>query len=214
MTSDMEPPEMHRFTLYERVVHWWVGVTFLYLVLSGLSLSYSSLFWVTRLLGGGPATRVLHPWMGVLFFGGIVLMLARWTGEMRITRDEIGWFRAIRSYARHRREEVPPVGKYNPGQKLLFWTMAALALIYLLSGIPLWLSADAVDGELSWRALVNPMRLVHYAATVGGGLLLITHVYLGTLAFPGTFGGMLHGRVTRGWARLHHPLWEREESTE
>jgi formate dehydrogenase subunit gamma len=56
------------------------------------------------------------------------------------------------------------------------------------------------------------MRLLHYVATVGGGLLLIVHVYLGTVAYPGTLGGMLHGSVTRAWAKLHHPAWDEGES--
>ena len=49
-------------------------------------------------------------------------------------------------------------------------------------------------------------------ATLGGGGLLIVHVYLGTVAYPGTLGAMLHGRVSRGWARLHHPRWEKEQA--
>jgi formate dehydrogenase subunit gamma len=42
-------------------------------------------------------------------------------------------------------------------------------------------------------------------------LLLIVHVYLGTVAYPGTLGAMLHGSVTRAWARLHHPAWHEEQ---
>jgi len=59
---------------------------------------------------------------------------------------------------------------------------------------------------------VNTMRLLHYATTLGGGLLLIVHVYLGTVAYPGMLGAMLHGRVSRAWARLHHPWWEKEQA--
>ena len=60
--------------------------------------------------------------------------------------------------------------------------------------------------------VVNAMRLVHYLATVGGGLFLIVHVYLGTVAYPGTLGAMLTGRVSSAWAKLHHPRWRGEES--
>jgi cytochrome b subunit of formate dehydrogenase len=51
------------------------------------------------------------------------------------------------------------------------------------------------------------MRLLHYAAALAGGLLLIVHVYLGTVAYPGTARGMIEGTVTTAWARLHHSRW-------
>ncbi len=55
------------------------------------------------------------------------------------------------------------------------------------------------------------MRLVHYGAALGGGLFLIVHIYLGTIAYPGTARAMLYGTVTRQWAKLHHPLWYEEQ---
>ena len=58
------------------------------------------------------------------------------------------------------------------------------------------------------------MRLLHFIAAGGGGLLLIVHAYLGTVAFPGTARGMLWGSVTREWAKLHHALWAREQSSD
>jgi cytochrome b subunit of formate dehydrogenase len=47
---------------------------------------------------------------------------------------------------------------------------------------------------------------------MGGGLLLIVHVYLGTVAYPGTARGMIDGKVTRRWAALHHPRWRQDHS--
>ena len=56
-----------RFTYFERVVHWVVGGSFAALLVTGLAFSYPSLFWLTALAGGGPAARVLHPWIGAVF---------------------------------------------------------------------------------------------------------------------------------------------------
>jgi formate dehydrogenase subunit gamma len=112
----------------------------------------------------------------------------------------------------HDREKVPAAGKYNGGQKLFFWSMGALGVLYVASGIPMWLPAGFLGLGPFYGTTVNIMRLLHYVATVGGGLLLIVHVYLGTVAYPGTLGGMLHGSVTRAWAKLHHPAWDEGES--
>ena len=63
----MATPLLRRFSFLERIVHWVVGVTFVVLLLTGLAFSYPSLFWLTTLIGGGPAARVLHPQIGAIF---------------------------------------------------------------------------------------------------------------------------------------------------
>jgi formate dehydrogenase subunit gamma len=150
--------------------------------------------------------------VGVLFSAGFVSMFLLWVRDMRLNAGDRAWLRAIRHYAVHDKDSVPPAGKYNGGQELFFWTIAWLAVAYLLSGVPIWLPDGVVGLGPFYGGVVNASRVVHYLATVGGGLLLIVHVYLGTVAYPGTLGAMLHGRVTRAWAKLHHPLWHEEQS--
>jgi formate dehydrogenase subunit gamma len=203
--------DVQRFTFVERLVHWAVGLSFLFLLLTGLAFSHPRLFWLTTLAGGGATARVLHPWAGVLFTISAVAMALLWARDMRVTTEDRAWLKAIRHYATHDRERVPPAGKYNGGQKLFFWAMAGLAVVYVVSGIPMWMPAGLLGLGPFYGTTVNAMRLVHYLATVGGGLLLIVHVYLGTVAYPGTLGAMLHGSVTRAWARLHHPAWHEEQ---
>ncbi len=208
----MSRGELQRFTYAERVVHWVVGLSFLFLLLTGLAFSHPRLFWITTLVGGGPTARILHPWAGVLFSGSLAVMFLLWVRDMRIEPTDRAWLRAIRHYAVHDKDNVPPAGKYNGGQKLFFWAMSGLGMLYLVSGIPMWLPGGALGLGPFYGGIVNGMRLVHYLTTVAGGLLLIVHVYLGTVAYPGTLRGMLHGSVTHSWAKLHHPLWHKEQS--
>ncbi len=202
---------LRRFTYPERIVHWLVGLTFVYLLLTGLAFSHPRLFWMTLLSGGGPAARILHPWVGLLFSGSLGAMFFIWARDMGVGPEDRAWLRSVRAYATRHRDGVPPAGKYNGGQKLFFWGMTGLGLIHLLSGIPLWLPDGVVGTGAFGAGTVNGMRLVHYLTTVAGALLLIVHVYLGTVAYPGTLGAMLHGHVSRAWARLHHPLWKPDE---
>ena len=204
----MRADELLRFTFFERLVHWVVGVTFVFLLLTGLAFSYPSLYWLTALVGGGPAARALHPWMGVVFSVGLVLMFLVWIKDMYLHRTDLAWLRAIRHYTLHHRDQVPPAGKYNAGQKFFFWAQVILGVAHLLTGIPLWKPAGFSADFLTW------MRFIHYFVTLPGGLLLIAHIYLGTIAYPGTLRGILHGTVTRAWARLHHPLWHDEVTQE
>lgn len=200
----MRADDVGRFTVFERLVHWVVAVSFLALLLTGLAFSYPSLYWITALLGGGTAARVLHPWVGAVSALGLALMFFIWAKDMRIGTADVEWMRAIRYYVLHRTDKVPPAGKYNGGQKAFFWLESVLGLVFLLTGIPLWLPGPFGAGVLAF------MRLLHYLAAVGAGLLLIAHIYLATIANPGTARGMLHGWVSRRWARFHHPLWSKE----
>jgi len=206
----MKRGELRRFTYAERVVHWMVGLSFVLLLFTGLAFSYPSLFWITALVGGGPAARAIHPVAGIVFSVGLVFMFFLWVKDMFFSKMDVDWMKAIRAYASHDRANVPPTGKYNAGQKTFFWVQSVLGVVLLVTGIPLW--APAWGGRDFSGEFLGLMRLLHFLATLGGGLFLIIHVYLGTIAYPGTLGGMLWGNVSRGWARLHHPLWEKEKA--
>ena len=197
---------LNRFTFVERLVHWLVGGSFLVLLATGLALSYPSLFWLTTIVGGGPAARALHPWVGVVFGGGMIAMIGLWIRDMFLDAEDRTWLGAVGHYATHQRDRVPPAGKYNAGQKIFFWLQGGLAVAFVVTGAPLWF-----PGAFG-SSLLAVCRLIHYAATLGGGLLLVVHVYLGTVAYPGTARGMIDGQVTARWARLHHPRWHEEQT--
>jgi cytochrome b subunit of formate dehydrogenase len=49
--------------------------------------------------------------------------------------------------------------------------------------------------------------IIHDLAALFGVAGVLSHVYLGTAANPGTLQAIFTGWVTKGWARLHHPIW-------
>ena len=197
---------LNRFSFFERIVHWVVGVTFVLLLLTGLAFSHPSLFWLTTLLGGGPSARVLHPWIGAVFSLGMGFMVFIWIRDMFLDEGDRRWLGAVRHYAMRETEKVPPAGKYNAGQKMFFWFQAIFAIVHLVSGIPLWFPAGFDTTLLQW------MRVAHYAITLGGGALVVVHVYLWTGADPGTARALIDGTVTDRWARHHHPRWHEEQT--
>jgi len=206
----MNSNHVQRFTLAQRLVHWVVGLSFTLLLLTGFAFSYPSLFWLTVLVGGGSSARVLHPWIGVVFTASLVWMFALWVKDMFITGADKHWLRSIQHYALHTRDKIPPAGKYNGGQKIFFWIQTVLGVVLLITGLPLWFP-DGILGFGPISSLVlSTMRAGHYLSALGSGLLLIVHVYLGLVAFPGTARGMIDGKVSQQWAELHHPLWKRK----
>ena len=204
----MSEPLLHRFNLLERIVHWVVGVTYVALLLTGLAFAYPPLFWLTAPLGGGAMARVLHPYIGALFGVAMLLMVVLWIRDMFLNRLDVQWMAAVHHYATHQRDKVPPAGKYNAGQKLFFWVQGVLAIVFVATGVMLWFPEQFAPA----RTLLSSARLLHYMATLGGGLFLVLHVYLGTVAYPGTARSMIDGKVTHRWARLHHPRWHAEQT--
>ena len=141
MTADPDADAMAerlflRFTFFERILHWVVGVTFVLLLATGLAFAYPALFWLTALLGGGPSARVLHPWIGMLFTAGMAAMIVVWFRDMFLSDSDRRWLRAVRAYATRDSANVPPAGKYNAGQKMFFWVQGALAVVFVASGSP------------------------------------------------------------------------------
>jgi len=196
---------IERFTYYERLLHWLVAVPFLGLLLTGLAFAYPSLFWLTNLFGGGASARIVHNWLGVVFFVATLLMALRWVREMLLDKCDWKWLRMVRYYGRHEDKKMPDCGKFNGGQKAYFWVTILLGLVYLLTGLPLWFP------EGYGATFLTFMRLLHFIAAAAGGFFLIGHVYLGAIAYPGTGRGMTYGKVSKPWAMLHHPSWYREK---
>src|SRR5215218_3942415 len=92
--------EIERYSLFERLVHWVVGLTFLYLLLSGMALAYPRMAWLANGLGGGQTMRAAHPWVGVVFTLGLLVMVFLWAGAMRFDRGDREWVRWLRQYTR------------------------------------------------------------------------------------------------------------------
>src|ERR1041384_6895527 len=168
---------IERYTFVERVNHWIGCATYLYLLLTGLAFWSPYLYWMAALVGGGPTARFWHPWVGVLFTASTFMMCMHWGGEMRKTDADRAWWKAISSYVRNEDESLPPVGKFNYGQKLWFWLIFYGVILLFLSGLGLWLT-ESIPWNL--RFLRYTAILVHVGAallTIGGFFI---HVYMST----------------------------------
>ncbi len=111
-----------RYDFRERMTHWMAGISYVYLLLTGLAFWTPWLFWIAVVLGGGSTSRMLHPWAGLIFAFAVLRMYAMWGLQMREAPADKAWWNAIRHYISNEDEKVPPVGRFNGGQKLLFWS--------------------------------------------------------------------------------------------
>jgi formate dehydrogenase subunit gamma len=193
-----------RFTLAERMIHWIVALSFLYAALTGLSLWSPRLYWLAAVFGGGVTTRAWHPLGGLLFVAVFAAMFIFWKRQMRLDSDDRRWLRLAHRYAAHDYAALPEAGRFNGGQKSLFWLQSLNGVLLLLSGIVLWWP------ESMSRALREAAVLVHPFACILAIAGLIVHIYMGTAATSGAFRGMTQGWVKPKWAASHHAKWYRE----
>ena len=190
-----------RYTLDERIHHWMASLSYVYCLITGLAFWSPYLYWLAALVGGGATARFWHPWSGVLFTISIVWMFKLWRGDMAITEADRAWAKAMKYYVENEDEKLPPVGRFNYGQKLFFWLMLGGAILLLLSGLGLWF----VESIPAWlRHLSIAVHVIAALATIAG---FIIHVYMGTAMVPGGFDAIVTGEVTASWARHHHRLW-------
>jgi len=200
------PPMVQRYRLGARVNHWITALAMVLLVLSGLALFHPSFFFLSAIFGGGQNMRAFHPWFGiVLFVSFLVLFIQFWRLNLW-ERSDLDWVAHMGDLVRGHEEKMPEVGKYNAGQKFIFWSMAFFILVLLGSGIVIW---DRYFFALTTIESKRLAVLTHSIAAIVTILLLILHVYA-AIWVRGSFDAMIKGKVTAGWAWRHHRKWFRQ----
>ena len=208
-----KPVVINRYRGFTRLNHWLTAACMILLLLSGLALFHPSLYGLTNLFGGGQTTRWLHPIVGlVLFFSFLVLFLQMWKLNLP-KREDVDWSRHLGDYLAGQEEKLPEVGKYNAGQKLVFWAMTVLTIVMILTGIMIWEQYIPLWADYAPYFATIPARRIavalHAVAALLFILIFILHVYA-AIWTRGTIRAMTRGTVTGGWAWRHHRKWLRE----
>ena len=204
MSNAAQRDMLLRYDADVRTNHWLVALSFILAALSGLALFHPALFWLSNLFGGGPWTRILHPFVGIFMVLVFLSLAARVWDENRFASADWQWLRQWRDVIANREERLPEVGRYNGGQKLVFFVLVLCVLTLFVTGF------------LMWRAYFSlPVRVVRIASVLHAiaALVLIctilVHIYAGFWV-RGSMHAMLRGTVTPGWAWRHHRAWFRQ----
>ena len=197
--------ELVRYDDNARMNHWMVALLFFLATLSGLALFHPALFFLTNLFGGGPWNRILHPYFGVVMFLCFIGMFVRlWRDNVLNHQDRV-WLQHSSALLKGDKTAMPPVGKYNGGQKLVFWLMVASLVVLMVTGLLFWQAWFPAMPVAARRIGV----LLHAVSALVLVLTVIVHIYA-AIWVKGTIRAMTRGTVTPGWARTNHPLWHEE----
>jgi len=195
-----------RYTANERTNHWITAICFVLLALSGLAMFHPAMAFLYFVLGGGQWTRILHPFIGCVMFISFLILALRFWHHNYLDQADIQWMRQIDDVLNNREEKLPAIGRYNAGQKLLFFVMVVCLVLLLLSGIVIWRRYFSFYFPIE---IIRLASLVHAATAFVLIVGIIVHIYA-ALWVKGSIGAMTRGTVTYGWARKHHPNWFRE----
>lgn len=201
-----EPVEVRRYATHTRINHWFTAILIVLLILSGFALFSPRLFFLTAIFGGGQTARFIHPILGVVAcLSFLLLFLQLWRLNL-MRREDVTWAKNINEVLAGHEERLPELGKYNLGQKLVFWGMFWLLLAMVISGIMIWQQFFPNLVSIQTRRWAV---LVHSVSAVLSVLIIIVHVYAAFWT-RGTLSAMTKGEVSGGWAWKHHRKWLRE----
>lgn len=194
-----------RTKFIDRACHWTVVICFFLVSLSGIALFFPTLQWLTETFGTPQMGRILHPFFGVLIFVALMFMFMRFVHHNIPEKQDWPWVKNIVEVLKGNEHKVADVGKYNAGQKMMFWTIMSMIFVLLVTGVIIWRPYFASYFSIK---LVRYSLLIH--ATVAIILIhaILIHMYM-AFWVKGSIKGMIVGKVSRRWAQKHHPRWYR-----
>jgi formate dehydrogenase subunit gamma len=220
-----------RFNDIERMGHWLLAVSFIILAITGLNITYGKYFLMPVIGKSAFATisqagKWLHNYVAFAFAAGLVMVFVLWVKENFPNKYDFEWM--AKGGGMFSKGVHPPAKKFNAGQKLIFWSVALGGLSLVLSGIallfPFQTSMFAGTfailnvfglGLPTDLAAVQEMQLATAWHTIVALILImivIAHIYIGTIGMEGAFDAMGSGEVDENWAKEHHSVWAKEVS--
>ncbi len=208
--------EIIRYSRPVRWLHWTYAGAFLVLFLTGVIIFIPAL----DKLAGGEWTRMFHRGAAILLFVEPIAYLilypnSAWRGIKETfiwSKDDLDWARAMPRYYFFLDEKaMPPQGHINTGQKL-WWLMVLVSwVVFAVTGVLI-----VVSKGLPTRALFEWSIMLHDVAFIGTGCMLFVHIFLSVIhplmrpLRSGPWNAMVHGTVSREYARSHHRKWYEE----
>jgi formate dehydrogenase subunit gamma len=193
-----------RFKAFERFSHWLTAVSFVVLGLTGLNITFGKIV-LLPLIGPdafsslSQAAKYVHNFTSFAFMAGLVLIAVIFFRDNLPERVDIDWLKQGGGFIKGKHASA---GRFNLGEKLVYWLSLAAGIAVSLSGLLLlfpFYGTDIPDMQLS--------QVVHAVVAILFIALIMAHIYIGTLGMEGAFEAMGRGEVDLNWAKEHHDLW-------
>ena len=198
-----------RFNVFERFVHWLTAVTFVILGITGLNITFGRSLLLPWM---GPSAfsewsewaKFSHNYISFAFTVGVVLMFLMWVARNLPNHNDVVWFKSGGGMFGGKE---PPAGKFNGGEKLIFWlSMLGGAAVAATGYVLLFPFYGTTVANMELAEIVHSVVAVLYVSA------MFVHIYMGTIGVEGAFEAMADGNVDVNWAKERHSLWYEEET--
>jgi formate dehydrogenase subunit gamma len=208
ITAGRSGQKIVRFKAFERFAHWLTAVSFVILGLTGLNITFGKILLLPVV---GPdtfsdisqAAKYVHNFTSFSFVAGLVLIIAIFFKDNIPEKVDLDWIKQGGGFIKNKHA---PAGRFNPGEKLVYWLSLAAGVTVSVSGFLLlfpFYGTNIADMQLA--------QVVHAVVAVLFIALILGHIYIGTLGMEGAFEAMGTGEVDLNWAKEHHDLWVARE---
>lgn len=221
---------IERFKLVERIGHWLTAVSFVLLGLTGLWMLYGKAILIPYIGHEAYASiayvgKHIHHYFGFSFMVGLVLIFLMWVRHNIPDMTDLKW--AAKGGGVLVKGVHPPAKKFNAGQKVIFWATILGGVSLSLSGLALMFPGElpalfaktfalmnmvgfSLPTELSAVQELQLSQLWHSIVALVMIVIIIAHIYIGSIGMEGAFDAMGTGKVDVNWAKEHHSLWVEE----
>ncbi len=200
--------KIERFTLVKRAAHWTMALTFVALAITGLVITFGKnvllpLIGYTLFSWLATLSKTLHNFVGPVFSVALLVFILLYIRDNIPRGYDAQWLAKFGGMLDRSGKTHPPSGKFNAGEKALFWILVVvLCLVLTVTGYIL----DFPNFQQS-RATMQLTSIIHMVAALLATAMAILHIYLGTIGMNGALDAMRTGYVDETWAKEHHEYW-------
>jgi formate dehydrogenase subunit gamma len=211
ITAGRSGKKIKRFNSFERFSHWLTAVSFVLLGLTGLNITFGKIV-LLPLMGESAFSdlaqfaKYVHNFVSFAFMLGLVLIVALWIKDNIPRQVDIDWIKQGGGFVKGKHA---PAGRFNAGEKAVFWSALAAGAAVSVSGLLLLFPFYGTT-----IAAMQVAQVVHALIAVLFVALILGHIYIGTLGMEGAFEAMGTGEVDVNWAKEHHDLWYVEKQAQ
>jgi len=195
ITAGRSGQKILRFKAFERFSHWLTAVSFVVLGLTGLNITFGP----EAFSNVSEVAKYMHNFTSFAFVAGLILIAVIFFRDNLFEKVDADWIKQGGGFIKSRHA---PAGRFNPGEKLVYWLSLAAGVTISASGFLLlfpFFGTDIADMQLA--------QVIHAVVAVLFVALILGHIYIGTLGMEGAFEAMGTGEVDLNWAKEHHDRW-------
>lgn len=231
---------IQRFSGIERFGHWLLALSFILLAITGLWTLFGRLYLID-VVGKETFSTIsiagkwVHNNVSWAFMAALIIVFVQWVFQNIPNRHDLVWL--LKGGGIFMKGVHPPSKKFNAGQKIIFWSVIVLGASVSASGLsllfpfefPMFAKTFQIINE--WAPVINQQtnlptelqpheemqyaQLWHSIVAFAMIVIILAHIYIGSVGMQGAFAAMGSGKVDKNWAKEHHDLWvEQVESEE